>query len=119
MTPPRVSVITEETSSGTALPILVTGREFLPVGGFTGRVPSPTLAQFQDDVRTGRVGLVLVAVAPRTRNPDMLWVIGHCAPLRYRGPDSHIAGRTMRFYTCTPADAGREEESARPGPPPA
>ncbi len=103
---PTVSVITSETSSGSSIPILDTGREFLPVGGFTGRVPSPTLPQFIDDVRRGRVAVVLAAVAPRTRNPDMLWAIAHCRPVRYNGPDSHIAGRTMRFYACSPADAG-------------
>ena len=104
--PPTVSVITSETSSGSSIPILDTGREFLPVGGFSGRVPSPTLAQFVGYVRTGRVSLVLAAVAPRTRNPDMLWAIAHCPPVPYRGPDSRIAGRTMRFYRCAPADAG-------------
>jgi len=104
--PPSVSVITNETSSGSSVPILDTGREFLPVGGFSGRVPSPTLAQFVAYVRSGRVTLVLAAVAPRTRNPDMLWAIAHCRPLPYRGPDTHIAGRTMRFYLCAPADAG-------------
>jgi 4-amino-4-deoxy-L-arabinose transferase-like glycosyltransferase len=104
---PSVSVITEETSTGAALPILATGREFLPVGGFTGRVPSPTLAQFQDFVRAGRVVVVLAAVSPETRNPDMLWVIAHCSPLRYSGPDSRIAGRTMRFYACAPSDTGK------------
>ncbi len=103
---PSVSVITNETSAGSSVPILDTGREFLPVGGFSGRVPSPTLAQFVGDVRAGRVSLVLAAVAPRTRNPDMLWAIAHCRPLPYRGPDTRIAGRTMRFYGCAPADAG-------------
>jgi len=103
---PSVSVITNETSAGSSVPILDTGREFLPVGGFTGRVPSPTLAQFVGDVRSGRVTVVLAAVALRTRNPDMLWAIAHCPPLRYRGPDSDIGGRLMRFYLCSPADTG-------------
>ena len=102
---PTVSVITSETSAGSSIPILDTGREFLPIGGFTGRVPSPTLAQFVGDVRAGRVTVVLAAVAPLTRNPDMLWAIAHCPPVRYSGPDTHIAGRTMRFYLCSPADA--------------
>ncbi len=103
---PSVSVITNETSAGSSLPILDTGREFLPVGGLSGRVPSPTLAQFVADVRAGRVTVVLAAVAPLTRNPDMLWAIAHCKPEPSGGPDSHIAGRTMHFYLCTPADAG-------------
>jgi 4-amino-4-deoxy-L-arabinose transferase-like glycosyltransferase len=105
--PPTVSIITSETSSGSSIPILDTGREFLPVGGFSGRVPSPTVAQFTEDVRAGRVTVVLAAVAPLTRNPDMLWAIAHCRPVAYRGPDTHIAGRTMHFYRCSPRDAGR------------
>ena len=51
-----VSVITLETSAGSSVPILATGHEFLPVGGFTGRVPTPTLARFIDDVCAGQGG---------------------------------------------------------------
>ncbi len=102
---PSVSVITNETSPGSSVPILDTGHEFLPVGGFTGKVPSPTLAQFVGYVRAGRVTLVLAAVSPPTRNPDMLWATGHCPPVHYRGPDSTIGGRSLRFYLCSAADA--------------
>ena len=101
---PWVSVITSETSSGSSVPILATGREFLPVGGFTGRVPSPTLSQFVEDVWQGKVAVVLAAVSPLTRNPDMLWAIAHCRHVPYRGPDSKIAGRAMAFFVCSPAD---------------
>ena len=100
-----VSVITSETSSGSSVPIFDTGREFLPVGGFIGRVPSPTLAQFVRDVRAGRVVVVLAAVKPVTRNPDMLWAIAHCQSVPTRGADIHIAGRTMHFFACSRADA--------------
>jgi 4-amino-4-deoxy-L-arabinose transferase-like glycosyltransferase len=99
--PPRVSVITLETSAQASAPIMATGHEFLPVGGFTGRAPSPTFVQFIGDVRLGRVALVLARVAPRTRNPDMLWVIAHCP----RRPDRGIGGPTMGLFVCSPADA--------------
>ncbi len=105
--PPGVSVITDETSAGSALAAFETGREFLPVGGFTGRAPSPTLPQFLEDVRLGKVTTVLVAVAPETRSPDLLWVVSHCRRQPTTGPDSHIAGRSMSFYQCTFADATR------------
>jgi len=104
--PPSVSVITSETSAGAAVPILDTGREFLPVGGYSGRVPSPTVAQFVHDVRLGRIALVLAALHPMTRNPDIRWAVAHCAPLRSRRLDGVMAARSMRFYRCTPADAG-------------
>ena len=103
--PASVSVVTNETAAGSAVPILDTGREFLPVGGYSGRVPSPTLVQFERDVRLGRIRLVLIAVDPRTRNPDLRWAMAHCAAVSYRGPDTHVAGRTMRFFECSPRDA--------------
>ncbi len=99
-----MSVITAETSAQSSVPILATGHEFLPVGGFTGRVPSTTLAQFVADVRAGRVVVVLAAVAPRTRNPDLLWAVAHCRPLG--GSGTKAQGATMRFSSCSPADAG-------------
>ena len=49
------------------------------MGGFTGRVPAPTLSQFRGDVADGRVGLVIVAVRPETTNPDLRWALAHCA----------------------------------------
>ena len=103
---PSVSVVTNETSAASSVPIVDTGREYLPVGGFTGRVPSPTPAQFVAYVRGGRVTLVLAAVAPRTGNPDMLWAIAHCPPLHDRARDDDSGGRSMRFFLCSPADAG-------------
>jgi len=102
---PSVSVVTNETSALSSGPIFDTGREFLPVGGFSGRVPSTTRAQFVGDVRSGRVTLVLAAVMPRTRNPDMLWAVVHCPPAHSLA-DRVIDGRTLRFYLCAPADGG-------------
>jgi 4-amino-4-deoxy-L-arabinose transferase-like glycosyltransferase len=100
---PTVSVVTAETSAQSSVPVLATGHEFLPVGGFTGRVPSQTLAQFVADVGAGRVVVVLAAVAPRTRNPDLLWAIAHCRPLR---GETKAPSAATRFYSCSPADAG-------------
>ena len=75
--PPTVSVITSETSAGSSVAILDTGREFLPVGGFTGRVPSPTLAQFVGDVRAGRVDRR--AGRGRAADPQPRHAVGHRA----------------------------------------
>jgi 4-amino-4-deoxy-L-arabinose transferase-like glycosyltransferase len=44
-----------------ALPyIIATGQEVMPMGGFTGSVPSPTLAQVQKQVRTGQLRFFLL-----------------------------------------------------------
>ncbi|PWI43643.1 glycosyltransferase family 39 protein [Streptomyces sp. ICBB 8177] len=48
------------TSWSTASPfILATGADVLPLGGFTGKVPSPSLSQFQQMVTSGQVEYVL------------------------------------------------------------
>jgi hypothetical protein len=94
--------------------IAATGHEYLPVGGYTGQVPSTPLAQFVAYVRAGRVHDTIVAVRPLTRNPDMRWVIAHCRPVAtIANPTNntnttnttHTVGRNYRSYVCNPADA--------------
>ena len=104
--PPGVSVLTVATSATAGGAILATGREFLPVGGFTGRVPSPTLRAFVADVRSGKVADVLVPASPPSHNPDMEWVSVHCAaqPATALGASLDLSGQPMRLYRCSPID---------------
>ena len=101
---PAVSVETAETSADVAFDVLGTGREFLPVGGFTGRVPSITVPRFVADVRAGRISWVLVATRPPSRNPDLRWVTAHCPPAP-RSPLVRGQGYVLRHYRCTATDA--------------
>jgi hypothetical protein len=64
-------------------------------------VPATSVGQIEADVRAGRVGVVLVSVAPRTRNPDMRWIGDHCHGTNL----VHQNGATYRRYDCRPADA--------------
>jgi 4-amino-4-deoxy-L-arabinose transferase-like glycosyltransferase len=58
--------------------ILATGREILPIGGFQGGIPSPTLAQLRRYIDSGQVRAFLL---PRTSDdPRVVWVHAHCAP---------------------------------------
>ncbi len=58
--------------------ILATGREILPIGGFQGGIPSPTLAQLRRYIASGQVRAFLV---PRVSDdPRVSWVHAHCAP---------------------------------------
>ena len=106
---PNRSVETAETSAQVSQEVLATGHEYLPVGGFSGQVPSTPLPKFIKDVRDGRINDVLVAVRPTTHNPDMRWVLAHCSP----GPTNPgqptlpdvSNGRSYRSYLCTPSDA--------------
>ena len=68
----------------------LSGKEALPIGGFTGTIPSPTLSQLQADIHSGQFHLVL---ALSTADPRIRWIAAHCQPLR---------GTT---YYCVRADA--------------
>ena len=77
-----------------ALPSLIiydTGLEALPIGGFDGTTPSPTLAQLQADIRQGQFHLVWIASGT---DPRLRWITTHCTQI------------SKRFYDCVPANAG-------------
>ena len=92
-----------ETSRTTGLYILASGHEFLPVGGFTGSVPAPSLATFTRLVAEGRVQRVTVTTKPLTRAPDLRWVSSHCRPL---GPTIYDAEAQAHrgVFSCVLAD---------------
>jgi 4-amino-4-deoxy-L-arabinose transferase-like glycosyltransferase len=73
------------------------GQEVLPIGGFTGSIPSPTLAQLEADIRAGKFHLVIGLA--RTTDPRMEWIAAHC----YNYP---ATSQTRRDYFCYPDDAG-------------
>ena len=103
------SIETAETSAEVSQDILATGLEYLPVGGFSGQVPSTPLQQFVRDIHDGRIIHVLVAVQPPTRNPDMRWTLSHCSPAPAVTTSSKgslvVNGRRYRSYVCVPPDA--------------
>jgi len=68
-----------------------TGLEALPIGGYDGTTPSPTLAQLQADIRHGLFHLVWIGSAT---DPRLRWITTHCTQI------------SKRFYDCVPADAG-------------
>jgi 4-amino-4-deoxy-L-arabinose transferase-like glycosyltransferase len=77
-----------------ALPSLIiydTGLEALPIGGFDGTTPSPTLAQLQSDIRQGLFHLVWIASGT---DPRLRWITTHCVQI------------SKRFYDCVPSNAG-------------
>lgn len=72
-----------------------TGDEVLPIGGFTGTGPSPTLDRLRADVAAGRFHLVLSF--PST-DPRFVWIDQHCRAL-------HEATKGFVDHYCSPADA--------------
>ena len=77
-----------------ALPSLIiydTGLEALPIGGFDGTTPSPTLAQLQADIRHGLFHLVWIDSGT---DPRLRWITTHCLRI------------AKRSYDCVPPNAG-------------
>lgn len=70
--------------------IYTSGLEALPIGGFTGTIPSPTLAQLQTDIAENKFHLV---VSLSTVDPRMRWIATHCRDL------------TPRTFLCTAPNA--------------
>jgi 4-amino-4-deoxy-L-arabinose transferase-like glycosyltransferase len=66
------------------------GLEALPIGGFDGTAPSPTLPQLKADIRHNLFHLVWVESAS---DPRLQWITTHCTPI------------ANTLYTCVPADA--------------
>lgn len=84
-----------------AAPLIIdTGAEIEPIGGFTGSIPSPTLAALRRQVRTHELQTV---ITPTVDDSRIQWVGSHCAPVpqstgafAVHGP---IAG--IGIYFCT------------------
>jgi 4-amino-4-deoxy-L-arabinose transferase-like glycosyltransferase len=87
-----------------SLIIYDSGLEALPIGGYDGTTPSPTLAQMQADVRHGLFRLVWIASAT---SPRLRWVTGHCARL------------TERLYDCGTGRTRLPQAHPPPAPEPA
>jgi 4-amino-4-deoxy-L-arabinose transferase-like glycosyltransferase len=58
---------------------LYSGREVLPIGGFLGNVPAPTLAALKADIASGYVREFVLPVSPAGTDPRVLWLESHCA----------------------------------------
>jgi 4-amino-4-deoxy-L-arabinose transferase-like glycosyltransferase len=76
--------------------ILATGREILPIGGFQGGIPAPTLAQLRRYVDAGQVRAMLIPVA--SGDPRIVWIRNHCA-----APEQPVSegGGATALYDCT------------------
>ena len=92
--------------------ILKGGVNVMSMGGFSGRAPTPTLAQLQRLIGTGRLRFALLTVRDTltAHNPtvqaDRFWLTTHCALVpvdQYGGPSISLRG--THLYRC-PAIAG-------------
>jgi len=64
-----------QTSAVASVFIMVSGQEALPIGGFSGTIPAPSLAQIKADILARKFHLVLAAPS---RDPRLVWIESHC-----------------------------------------
>ena len=84
-----------QTSAVAAVFIDASGEEVLPIGGFSGKTPSPTLNELKSDIRSGKFHLVLTV--GKSHDPRLLWMRAHCKGVGPAGVGLDI---------CSPSDAG-------------
>jgi len=76
--PPGDALFGTDTSGLAQSYILYSGREVLPIGGYLGNVPAPTLAALQADISRGYVRTFVLPVSPEGSDPRVRWIESHC-----------------------------------------
>jgi 4-amino-4-deoxy-L-arabinose transferase-like glycosyltransferase len=77
-TPPGDALLGTDTSGLAENDILYSGREVLPIGGYLGNVPAPTLATLRADISRGYVRAFVLPVSPPGPDPRVRWIESHC-----------------------------------------
>ncbi|MGD0244305.1 MAG: glycosyltransferase family 39 protein [Streptosporangiaceae bacterium] len=94
---PFVYLMATQTAVLAAPFIWASGREVVPIGGFTGTIPEPTLATLQHLIRTGFVATFLQS--PTTNDPRLTWVAHHCMHITPKASAPH-AVLPLAVYVC-------------------
>lgn len=81
--------------------IFATGQEVLPIGGYTGTEPEPSIPHLEQMVANGDFHLVLAPVGSRL--PQVVWVRRHC--LRLNATNATAVVGPLRVFYCLPTDA--------------
>jgi 4-amino-4-deoxy-L-arabinose transferase-like glycosyltransferase len=89
-----------QTSAVAAPFIYDSGQEVVPIGGFTGTIPEPSLPSLQAMIARGEFHLVIQA--PTVTDPRLVWVARHCFALN-SGPSTSRGLRFAVYYCGRPA----------------
>jgi 4-amino-4-deoxy-L-arabinose transferase-like glycosyltransferase len=90
--------------------ILYSGLEVLPIGGYLGNVPAPTLATLQADISRGYVRIFVLPVSPPGPDPRVRWIESHCA--RQPSPPRRRPVPYATFVCGVPATASAPAPSS-------
>jgi len=77
--------------------IYSTGQEVLPIGGYRGGIPSPSLTQLQSYIRSDQVRVFLIPVKPPSSDPRIEWVRTYCAQANHPNQRFQIQ---LALYNC-------------------
>jgi 4-amino-4-deoxy-L-arabinose transferase-like glycosyltransferase len=90
-----------QTSAVAAVFIYATGEEVVPLGGYTGTIPAPSVAAVRSMIAHRDFHLALIASPAAT--PATAYVVAHCLHVAQPGgrPASVLAPKLMIFY-CQP-----------------
>ena len=98
--------------SPAAAPIIAaTGSDVLPIGGYTGLMPFPTLTQLQTLVRTGQ--LRYISAPPHRGDERQKWVVHHCRFVAGYGIDNQGGQVPAQLYDCLPSQRPALPAAAR------
>jgi 4-amino-4-deoxy-L-arabinose transferase-like glycosyltransferase len=86
-TPPGDALLATDTSGLATDYILYSGWEVLPIGGYLGNVPAPSLATLRADISRGYVRVFILPVSPSGPDPRVAWIESHC-PRQPRSPQA-------------------------------
>lgn len=88
-----------DTSFMAATYIYYTGREILPIGGYRGGIPSPTLTRLKQYVTSGELRAFLIPTEPPSEDHRIVWVRNHCKQAQPLPRGDHVQ---LAIYDCSP-----------------
>jgi 4-amino-4-deoxy-L-arabinose transferase-like glycosyltransferase len=109
-TPPADALFGSDTSGLAQSYIVYSGREVLPIGGFLGNVPAPTLAALRADISHGYVRVFVLPVSPPGPDPRVRWIESHCTGLP---PPPNRRPVPYATFLCGPGTAQPSPRSPR------
>jgi len=114
-TSPGDALFGADTSGLAQAYILYSGREVLPIGGFLGNVPAPTLGTLRADISRGYVRGFVLPVSPAGPDPRVRWIESHCTRLP---PPPHRRPVPYANFFCGPGPVSRPAKAATGAPVP-
>ena len=92
------SLMATQTSALAAPFIWASGREVLPIGGFTGTIPEPSLPALKNLIGLGDVHTFLQS--PAATDPRLVWIAGNCLAVTKRSGPAPVL--PIGVYYCGP-----------------